>query len=126
MILIWDNGAAYSDHSVYFVDLGEDPERQFQRVEWLKTKPHGGEIVGLVEVIEWRADGDSEGATVPWSSFARDYGEHSDACIITLKRAAWKAMRRPTFDEQQSGYWKLWDKAYEEADTALCNCGAVP
>lgn len=56
MILIWDNGRAYSDHAIYFVDCGEltpDDVVSFARL----TYDGEAHEIARCDTLEWRSKG---------------------------------------------------------------------
>ena len=55
MILIWDNGEAYSNHDIDFLELGDVPLEH--AVELLRMRDDGGYVLATAERLEWRASG---------------------------------------------------------------------
>jgi hypothetical protein len=52
MILIWDNGGAYSDHAVRFLDCG--PWGVDDCVAMAKVRDSEGYVIAVAESLDWR------------------------------------------------------------------------
>ncbi len=75
MIIIWDNGGSYSDHSIHFVDVGEGEEAGM-RVVWVNLPSHGnGFVAGVVQVLAWY-----KGKRESWETWVREYAPHEATC----------------------------------------------
>lgn len=56
MIAIWDNGLDYSDHEIYFVDIGPFSKDEFLKIWELLQKVSRrdeGFVLGFSQEIEW-------------------------------------------------------------------------
>jgi len=77
VIVIWDNGADYSDHAIAFVDVGEG-ELADRRLDLLKAGSwFGAEVLAVAKTIEWFS-----GQPLSWSDFVKnaEYYLHTDNC----------------------------------------------
>lgn len=77
MIVIWDNGADCSDHTICFVELGEG-ELADRRLGLLKAGSwFGASVLAVAKTIEWFS-----GEPLPWSDFVKnnEYYLHTEEC----------------------------------------------
>ncbi len=114
MILIWDNGESYSDHRIYFVDMGDiSKECAEERVAWVRRNCVRGyhrdsEAVAIVEAAIWW-----KGELMKWNEFVETWVDatlsHDYGCP-KLSAAI----------QQTSYYNKM---TYEEYSKIICSCG---
>ena len=114
MILIWDNGESYSDHSIYFVDMGNiSKEQAEERVEWiiknLNDYHRDAEPVAIMEtIVSWR------GGFILWDEFVDRWVDMTKAHDFECEK--YKAA-------YNMNYQSNFKMSYEEYKKAICNCG---
>jgi hypothetical protein len=55
MIYIWDNGGAYSSHSVEFIEVADDIDREQAEIVMTHQRWDQPEIVATVNIVNWRS-----------------------------------------------------------------------
>jgi len=74
MIVVWDNGMSYSDHTLHFIDVGDGPLAA-QRLAWLCKLACTGYAVCAAPTADW-----FKGKPMSWADWAQTYAEHEVTC----------------------------------------------
>jgi hypothetical protein len=107
MIVIIDNGQSYSDHAIYFTDIGDaDPERAAPLL--LRLSAPEGNVLGTATSVEWR----DPKAVMPVARLWRASNHHSEGEYQGHKLVGWKASTCPVYLSIQSEIDRLSDQRY--------------